>query len=58
MEDMEDIGLLKAIKDGENGEYVNKTVFRFYPGKMIARPGQYISHHGTFNGRGRIVPGM
>jgi len=27
MEDMEDIGLLKAIKDGETGEYVNTNQF-------------------------------
>ena len=27
MEDMEDIGLLKAIKDGETGEYVNTNEF-------------------------------
>ncbi|MEI6436871.1 MAG: hypothetical protein WCP32_18760 [Bacteroidota bacterium] len=26
-EDMEDIGLLKAIKDGETGEYVNTDEF-------------------------------
>lgn len=27
MEDMEDLGLLKAIKEGETGEYVNTVQF-------------------------------